>query len=195
MIRVGACGAAMLALTGCMETAAAPPTSGIQMELPAGYPPKIGAATADLSGVARAWTLYDYSIGSYDASVQVLNYNGKVQFRLMGDVVGKPNGDANRLVIGAEMTRQTQTGALNNPVIEIVAGKDWTGARLSSAGSAAALVLDSLTPMGPHSEYGHVTGHFSAVLCAATGYPAQIDRTQCQPFKGSFASDLQIGGA
>ena len=193
-MRAWACGLAVLALSGCMETATDPATTGVQMALPAGYPPQIGAVTADLGGVARGWSLYDYSVGAHDASVQVLNYNGKVRFRLMGDVIGKPSGDVDRLVIGADMARQTQTGALGNPVIEIVAGKDWNAARLSSVGSAAVLVLDSLTPMGPHSEYGHVTGHFSAVLCAATGNPAQVDRAQCQPFKGSFSSDLQIGG-
>jgi hypothetical protein len=55
-------------------------------------------------------------------------------------------------------------------------------------------VLDSLTPMGPQGEYGHVTGSFTTTLCAADGEPAKIDRTKCQPFSGSFDSDLQIGG-
>ena len=188
----------MLALLGVAACGPAVPPDGtvvgIEPTLPAGYPPKIGDVTADLGGRTRGWDLYDYSIGAYDASVQVYDNNGQATFRLMGQQVGKPDTEVDRLVIGAEMTAQTQTGALAKPVIEIVAGRDWDGGRLSSVGSTASVVLDSLTPMGPQGTYGHVTGHFSAVLCAATGNPARVDKAACQPFKGTFDSDLQIGG-
>ena len=110
----------------------------------------------------------------------------------MGETPGQPDTNTNRLVMKAVMQDKTQTGALSAPVIEIVAGKDWDGPRLTSTGSATTLVLDSLTPMGAQGEYGHVTGTFTTTLCPADGAPARIDRTKCQPFSGSFDSDLQI---
>ena len=176
-----------LALAGCMEV------QGPAVQGP-GDPPKIGSAVADLGGTVRAWDLYDYSVGAYDASVQVYDYNGQARFSLTGDGVGQPNSKAGQLRITAEMARQTQTGALAKPVVEVIAGEDFDGARLTSVGSRAEVVLDSLTPMGPQSEYGHVTGHFSATLCEATGQPARVDRTACQQITGTFSSDLQIGG-
>jgi len=124
----------------------------------------------------------------------VMSYNGQTLFRLLGEPPGTPDAEKNRLVIGATMTGQTQTGALADPLIEIVAGKSWEGRRQSSSGSETVLVLDSLKPMGKQGEYGHVKGHFSTTLCAADGEPVRVDRTKCQPFSGTFEADLQIGG-
>lgn len=188
----------LLVLAGCADTQPSPAEMAAYMPpmpmLPEGYPAKIGAVSAVLNGTAQNWDNFDYSVGAYDASVQVLNYNGEIQFRLMGETPGKPDLEVNRLVMRAGMKSLTQTGVLAAPVIELVAGKDWEGPRLTSTGSSAHIVLDSLTPMGPQGAYGHVKGHFDAVLCAANGEPPQIDRKACQPFKGTFSSDLQIGG-
>ena len=182
----------VLALAGCVD---APMESGMvpaDEVLPPGYPPQIGTVTASLNGAAQSWDTYDYSVGSLDAAVQIMGFNG-LQFRLMGDPKGQPNSDVNRLLIKAAMKSPTQTGALTDVVIEIVAGKAFDGPRLTSVGSAATLVLDSLTPMAAGS-YGHVTGHFTATMCGATGEPPMLNRTACQPFEGIFSSDLQISG-
>jgi hypothetical protein len=181
----------LVGLAGCVD---APPGSAVPGTVPDGYPPKIGTVATELDGKAVAWDTYDYSIGAYDASVQVLNYNGQIQFRLMGEPPGKPDQARNRLVMKAVMANTGQTGPLAKPVIEIVAGKDWQGVRLTSTGSEISLVLDSLKMMGPSGEYGHVAGQFSTTLCAADGEPPRIDRTKCQPFRGSFDSELQISG-
>jgi hypothetical protein len=98
------------------------------------------------------------------------------------------------LRVKANMASQTQTGALSAAVVEVIAGEDSDGVRLTSVGSQATVVLDSLTPMGSQGAYGHVTGHYSAVLCAATGQPPKVDKARCQPISGTFTSDLQIGG-
>lgn len=161
--------------------------------LPPGYPPQIGTVTATLNGKAEAWDTYDYSVGALDAAVQITAFNG-VQFHLMGDPGGKPNGAANRLLIKGGMRSASALGALTDPVIEIIAGEAFDGARLTSIGAPVAVSLDSLTPMTAGG-YGHVTGHFKATLCGATGQPAQINRAACQPFEGIFTSDLQISGS
>ncbi|MEO8242149.1 MAG: hypothetical protein ABI832_07525 [bacterium] len=175
----------LVALSACV-TPPAPPNA-----LPPGYPPKIGEVTAELNGTAQHWETYDYSIGAFDAAVQVMGYNEELQFRLLGAQVGKPEEDSNRLFIKAVMTRPTVGGGLTKPVIEIVAGRDTDGLRLSSIGSPTEVVLDRITAKADGA-YGHVTGHFSTMLCGANGDPARIDRKTCQPFHGSFSSDLQF---
>ncbi len=174
---------AILVLSGCLPVAET---------LPPGYPPQIGTVTADLNGAAQNWDTYDYSISASDAAVQITSFDG-LQFRMMGDPAGRPSSDANRLLVKGDMRAVTQTGALSDPVIEIITGKAFDGPRLTSVGSEVSLVLDSLTPMTA-DRYGQVTGHFKTTLCQAIGQPARIDRTACQPFKGNFSSDLQITG-
>lgn len=181
--------ALMLVLGGCVAGTGMAP---VQNQAPVGYPPQIGTVTANLGGVAQAWDTYDYSVGAFDAAVQVTEFNG-VQLRLMGDPKGKPNSNKNQLLIKAAMTDRMQTGELRDVAVEIMAGADFDGTRLTSIGSGAALVIDSLTPMTEGS-YGHVTGHFNAIMCQATGQPPRLNRTACQPFEGIFSSDLQISG-
>ena len=77
MMRAGWVALVLAGLAGCTA-----PQSGtvleIQPTLPEGYPPQIGAVSASLGGAAQAWDTYDYSIGAFDASVQVLGFNGEI---------------------------------------------------------------------------------------------------------------------
>ena len=183
-------GAALLAalVAGCA------PTSQPGDGLPHGYPPKIGEVLAEVNGAAQRWDTYDYSIGAFDAAVQIMDFNGEVQLRLMGEPAGKPRSKSNRLVMKAVMTDKLQTGPLSGVVIEIIAGEDWNGLRLSSEGSAAGVVIDQVSVKPESAVTGHVAGSFRAILCATTGQPAIVDRGKCQPIRGTFASDLQFSG-
>lgn len=84
--------------------------------------------------------------------------------------------------------------ALTGVKIEIIAGKDWDGPRLTSEGSPAKIILDRIATDPDRVVLGDATGRFSATLCAATGMPAVVDRTQCQTLTGSFVTGLQFPG-
>lgn len=189
----------MAGLAGCVAGTGPQASNDTAVETyhapPPGYPPRIGMLATHLNEQAEIFETYDYSIGAYDASVQVYNFNGEIRFSLMAEQIGRPQGkDAKKVYVKAVMRDQTQTGSLADPVIEIISGEQYDGPRLTSVGPNTSVVLDSLTPMGPQGEYGHVRGHLTALLCAATGQPARVDRSECKPFDGSFESDLQIGG-
>jgi hypothetical protein len=138
------------------------------------------------------WDTYDYSVGAFDSAVQIIDFNGETRFFLTGEPVGQPDVDENRLRLFALMTDPRQRGALNAPEVEFVRGA-WDGPRLSSAGSAAEVVLDNVV-VDEGGYGGQVTGHFSATLCEGNGEPIVVDRTKCQPISGTFASRLQISG-
>lgn len=191
-MRGGAAGLmAVLVLAGCV---AIDDNMAAGMDVPDGYPPKIGEVVADLSGASQRWDTYDYSIGAFDAAVQVMDFNGEIQLRLMGEPAGKPQSKTNRLLMKAVMSDRLQTGALTGVVIEIIAGEEFDGLRLSSQGSAASVVVDKIAADPARDVIGHVTGRFSAVLCATTGQPAVVDRGKCQPIRGTFDSDMQFSG-
>ena len=185
-MRAGGRVLACVALWGCVTSGA-----GNQTDLPPGYPPKIGAVVADLNGVGQHWDVYDYSIGALDAAAQIIDYDGVIQFRLLGQPAGDPDVENNRLTLKGTLPGKLSTGPLAGALIEVIAGKDWTGLRLSSSGQAVAVVLDEVTDRGPGG-YGHAKGHFRAVVCSANGVPVRVDRKLCQPISGSFDTDLQF---
>ncbi len=145
---------------------------------------------AELDGKAIKWETYDYSIGAFDAAVQILGYNDELQFRLYGVPPGQPNPRSGALYIKAVMKTPMQTGSLTDVVIEIPQSQTDHGLRLTSVGSPVDFRLDSVTQSD--FGYGHVQGHFNALLCMATGEPARINSENCQLFKGSFDSDMQF---
>jgi hypothetical protein len=186
---------AVLALTGCQ--AAVPDEMGIEVNpadyLPYDYPPRIGGVAAVLNGQGMVWDTYDYSIGAFDSSVQFTDFNGETRFFLTGEQVGLPNVDENRLRLFALMTGPDQRGALQSPVVEFIEGA-WDGPRLSSSGSVAEVVLDSVI-LDEGGYGGQVKGHFSATLCEGNGDPIVVDQSKCQPISGTFDSRLQISGS
>ncbi len=182
-----------LLLAGC-ETVTTPPEGTVPQTRPgppAGYPPKIGGVRADLSGKGQKWDVYDYSIGAQDAAAQIMKYGGPIQFRLMGQPAGDAMVQRNRLALKGSMAGKLATGPLNDALIEVIAGEGWDGLRLSSSGQPVELVLDEITDRG-NDGYGHARGHFRTVLCAATGQPIKVDTSRCQPFSGTFDTDLQF---
>jgi hypothetical protein len=184
---------ACLAMTACQTSAPGHDDAVVEVQptLPPGYPPKIGSVAAELNGKAQHWDVYDYSIGARDAASQIMQYGGPIEFMVMGQPAGAPDVRRNRLAIKATMPAKLATGPLADALIEVVAGEDWDGLRLSSSGQKVELVLDRLADAN-QSSYGHVSGHFNAVLCSAKGQPIQVDNTHCQTFTGTFDTDLQF---
>ena len=186
---------AALALAGC--EAAVPEQLGVVYDpaehMPDDYPPRIGGVAALLNGQGMVWDTYDYSIGAFDSSVQITDFNGETRFFLTGQPVGQPDVDEKQLRLFAVMTGPDQRGALTAPEIEFFEG-DWNGPRLSSVGSVAEVVLDSIV-LDEGGYGGQVKGHFSATLCEADGEPIVVDKTKCQPISGTFDSRLQISGS
>ena len=179
----------ILALMGCVATVPAqkPDESGT---LPPGYPPKIGVISAELAGKAAGWETYDYSIGAFDASAQFSGPKAAPMFRMLGLPPGQPSSTTNRITMAGNAPGGAKAGPLAKPLIEIVAGTNWDGLRLSSSGQQAEIVVDTLTPKD--SGYGHATGHFSAIVCAANDMPIKVDTRHCQPLTGTFETDLQF---
>lgn len=182
-----------LGLSGCEATTSVPNGAVLEArpDLPPGYPPKIGAVTADLDGRRQKWDVYDYSIGAFDAAAQIIGRDRTSEFRLMGQPAGDPDVTRNRLVLKGAMSDKLATGPLPGALIEIIAGEDWDGLRLSSAGQAVDLVLDAVSATGD-GVHGHASGHFSAVLCSANGQPIRINPRNCQTISGTFDTDLQF---
>lgn len=181
----------LLGLAGCLAPAPpAPPAiaTPAAAELPPGYPPKIGTVTALLAGRAVAWETYDFSVGALDASAQFAGPKAAPEFRMLGMQPGQPNVERNRLTLKG--SGPVKAGVLTDGLIEVVAGNNWDGLRLTSAGQTAAIVLDQVTADAGHS--GHAKGHFSARLCAANGMPARVDARHCQDIAATFETDFQF---
>ena len=182
-----------LGLSGCEATTSVPDGTVLEgrPDLPPGYPPKIGAVTADLNGRGQNWDVYDYSIGAFDAAAQIMGHGGTIEFRLMGQPAGDPDVRRNRLVLKGAMSDKLATGPLPGALIEIIAGEDWDGLRLSSSGQVVDLVLDEVSDTGD-GVHGHASGHFSAVVCSANGQPIESNARNCQTISGTFDTDLQF---
>ena len=180
-------------LSGCEATTPVPDGTvlALRPERPPGYPPKIGDVVADLNGQGQHWDVYDYSIGALDAAAQIISRDGVIEFRLLGQPAGDPDVRRNRLVLKGEMAGKLATGPLPGVLIEIIAGEDWDGLRLSSSGQRAALVLDEVRDKADGA-YGHAKGHFSAVVCSAEGEPIRLDPKLCQTITGTFETGMQF---
>ena len=178
----------LVALAGC--TAIAPPAPlPVAVGSPPGYPPRIGEISAVLKGKPVAWQTYDFSLGTRDASAQFVGSKAAPTFRMLGFPPGQPKAASNRLTMKG--SGAAQAGALQDVLIEVIAGNNWDGLRLSSAGQAASLVLDKV--VAKTGGYGHASGHFAAVLCRANGMPVQVDVRYCQDMTGKFETDFQYG--
>ena len=177
----------LVALAGC--TAVAPPASPVAVGSPPADPPKIGEISAVLKGKPVAWQTYDFSKGTQDASAQFVGAKSAPTFRMLGFPPGQPQAASNRLTMKG--SGAAQAGTLRDVLIEVIAGNNWYGLRLSSAGQAANLVLDKV--VAKTGGYGHATGHFAARLCRANGMPVQVDVRYCQEMTGTFETDFQYG--
>jgi hypothetical protein len=173
-----------LALAGC--TAPAALVAQESEVLPPGYPPQIGTVTATLDGAAAAWASYDFSVGAFDASAYFGGTTAAPEFRLLAYVPGQPDLQEGRLHLTG--MGPPEAGVLRGALVEIV-DEDLEGARLSSAGQSADIVLDRV--MRRDTGYGHASGHFRATLCQVGSPVAKVRKGACHVISGTFETDFQ----
>ena len=161
------------------------------MDLPEGYPPRLGGASGDLGTKPVVWEFFDFSIGAFDASAWVdQDWNSKeVSLQLMGYAPGSPDDMRFRLWVSGDFGKTFRTGAAEGKVeVSILRGRDTDGPQLSSEGQRVQVVVDSIGPALPNSYLRHVTGHIAARLC-----PKGWLFTSCQDLTLEFDTDVQMG--
>lgn len=161
------------------------------MDLPEGYPPRLGGASGDLGTKPVVWEFFDFSIGAFDASAWVdQDWNSKeVSLQLMGYAPGSPDDMRFRLWVSGDFGKTFRTGAAEGKVeVSILRGRDTDGPQLSSEGQRVQVVVDSIGPALPNSYLRHVTGHIAARLC-----PKGWLFKSCQDLTLEFDTDVQMG--
>lgn len=184
------------AAIGILLLAAAPTTAQVVVDggedLPANYPPKMGDITGTLDGKPVAWATYDFSIGAFDASAGATSdWDTKVvNLQIIGYTPGDPQNDRMRVRLKGDFGTILRPGPATAAVeIAILRTRDWDGARLTSEGNRAELVIDSIGPKVPDSYSRHMTGHASAELC-----PKKWLFKSCKTIELRFDTDVQIDG-
>ena len=160
-------------------------------DLPEGYPPKMGDVTGTLDGKPVAWETYDFSVGAFDASAGATSdWETKViSVRIVGYTPGDPDSDKMRVRLQGDFGTVLRPGAASGNVeIAVLRDKDWDGARLTSDGKRAELVIDSIGPKVPDSYSRHMTGHASGELC-----PKKWLFKSCKVIELRFDTEVQVG--
>ncbi|MGL6210567.1 MAG: hypothetical protein ACRC14_12140 [Paracoccaceae bacterium] len=159
-------------------------------ELPEGYPPVMGDVTATVGGTAASWQTYDFSVGAFDASAWVSDTDDKITLRIMAYPAGQPDKMEDRLRIVAEFPLFPSPGSTPDTVlVEVLAGEDIDGKKLTSGATPVAFTLDTFTRES--YAYGRTTGSFEAVICLKRSEKAKIS-AKCKPIKGRFDTSIQF---
>jgi hypothetical protein len=161
---------------------------------PPGYPPKLGTAQLNAEGTVQIFTTYDFSVGAFDASAWFDSENDVPRFTLTGYPGENPDAETGLLRVTAHLPNGSAAGSAGTEVlVEIWQEGKRNGAKLTSVGHPASLVLDSFTQESDGtSGYGHASGRFTATLCPGAGDPAQVTLgTQCHEVSGSFDTGVQ----
>ncbi len=158
-------------------------------DLPEGYPPKMGEVAGTLGGDAVRWETFDFSIGAFDASAWVgAGYDAPLMtLHLMAYPPGEPDTMAGRVYAEAEFGAALHVGDGTKVAVSIMKADDIDGARLSSEGQTAVLVIDSIGPAREDSYNRRMTGRIEAQLCPVD-WPGQ----DCQDLVLNFDTDVQL---
>jgi hypothetical protein len=158
-------------------------------ELSEDYPPKMGDVSGTLGGEAVMWETFDFSIGAFDASAWVgAGYEEPLMtLHLMAYPPEEPDTMAGRVFAEAEFGDALHIGEGVNVAVSIMQGDDIDGARLSSEGQSAVLIIDSIGPAREDSYNRRVTGRIEAHLC-----PVDWEGQDCQDLELSFDTDVQL---
>ena len=145
-------------------------------------------------GVTQVFTTYDYAVGAYDASAWFDSDEGQSRFTLTGYPDENPDAEDALLRLTAHLPQGRIAGSAGkDELVEVWLDNGRKGAKLTSVGHPAALVIDSFTPdTAETSGYGQSSGHFSAVLCPGTGDPAVVaPGNACRAVSGRFDTGVQ----
>jgi hypothetical protein len=158
-------------------------------DLPEGYPPKMGDVWGALAGKSVAWETFDFSIGAFDASAWVgAGYDEPLMtLRIMAYPPGEPDTMAGRVFAIAEFGDVLHPGEGTKVEVSIMQGDDIEGARLSSAGQTAVLVVESIGPARENSYNRRLIGTIEARLC-----PVDWEGQECQDLNLRFDTDVQM---
>ena len=180
---------ALLALLTLASPALAQEVVVVVPELPEGYPPKMGDVWGAFGDQGVAWETFDFSIGAFDASAWVgAGYEAPVMtLHLMAYPPGEPDTMAGRVYAEAEFGAALHVGAGTEVAVSIMKADDIDGARLSSEGQTAVLVIESIGPDREDSYSRRVTGTIEARLC-----PIDWDGQECQDLSLAFDTDVQM---
>ena len=180
---------ALLALLTLASPVIAQEVVVVEPELPEGYPPTMGEVSGTLGSEAVKWETFDFSIGAFDASAWVgAGYEDPLMtLHLMAYPPGEPDTMAGRLHAEAEFGDALHLGEGVNVAVSIMQGDDIDGARLSSEGQSAVLIVDSIGPAREDSYNRRVTGTITAHLC-----PVDWKGQACQDLELSFDTDMQL---
>lgn len=174
-----------LALTLCL---AALPLSAqhVAPDLPPDYPPKMGEIAGSLGNKAMAWETYDFSVGAFDASAWIGQFDGVYRVSLLGYPPGNPKARAGRLLIRATYADLPVAGAVPVSVEVSISDTDRLdeGPRLSSKGRGAEVTLQAISR--EDYAYGRIAGRATARLCPVGGKDGG-----CRVINVTFDSALQ----
>lgn len=160
-------------------------------DLPEGYPPVMGDVSTTLGDRALSWQTYDFSVGAFDASAWMHAEGSGFELRIMAYLPHQPRRMKDRIFIRAQFAALPEAGAAAQSVaVSIMAGDNLDGPRLTSEGQPATLEITGFTRKNDES-YGAGSGTFRTVLCKTRGSSARIGK-KCQPFEGTFDTELQF---
>jgi hypothetical protein len=198
-----------LALAGGLQACAPVETGGTDPIMPQeavvympdpgpGYPPKMGTVTIEGADQRTVLTTYDFSIGALDGSAWFGKRDDKDIMVISAWPDENPKAEENGVVIEARLPAPPVAGMVaSGVVISVLWEGKSEGRRNSSEGHPATFVIDSVSRnTGETSNYGQVTGHFSARLCPAEGEVAvvEMDSPECLDISGTFDTGVQFDG-
>ena len=160
-------------------------------ELLEAYPPLMGEVSALLDMQELRWQTYDFSIGAFDASAWATDDAGPVTLRIMGYQPGKPDRMEQRIWIKASFAGMpAPKSKAVEALVEVIAGADTEGARLTSMGQNAVVTIMAVKRAGDET-YGQMAGKFSARLCWKPDAEQPVT-DRCQTISGDFDTSVQF---
>lgn len=174
----------------------------VEMEVPEGWPWKMGEASVVLDGQTRPYTSYDFSIGAFDASVQFRDHydcsgsgackdTGKVLLALGFHPGTDHQADIDVIHARAVFPRLPKGAAKTRDVeVEWRLEDDFQGRKWLSKGPAKVKLTAVERGRDGSDSYGHLTGTLTATICEAVD-ESLVPDGECHSLAISFDSDVQ----
>ena len=170
-------------------------------DLPEGYPWKMGDVVLIMGGSARPYTTYDFSIGAFDAAVQLrAEYDcsgtgscedtGKVLLSMRAHPGADPDAKAEVLFVsGVFDTLPGGPAEAQNVIVQISGAQGWDGKMLMS-GSARMKITAIKRGKDGRDAYGTLSATVTATVCDAVD-EVLTPGGACQDITASFETEVQ----